>query len=61
MEMEQWDDLDWATTVLSGRCEEIDACVIARNILHTIVRHGASSRLRRVAWVALEEGQKGLM
>lgn len=49
--MEQWDDLDWATDVLSGVWPE--SMAIAEHICQAIAIHGSSEKLRLTAAQAL--------
>lgn len=58
VEKEQWDDLSWATDVLSGNGDEHDDTKCARNMLEVLMTHGATQKIRQKASVLLANGME---
>jgi hypothetical protein len=56
LEMEQWDDLHWASDVLAGRGDKYDNLSSATNMLQQISISGVTQKIQHAASVTLMHG-----
>lgn len=56
LETEQWDDLHWASDVLSGRGDQYDNTSSATSMLQQISISGATRQIQHAASVTLMQG-----